>query len=152
MKTKLALVVCAAGLLLAAGCGTVGTALRSPGMVRLEVSTVATLSLRNNPRYVPIAKALAASVDAALLGATTITPEGLEAWARGVCERAKCDPADVPLFVGLARGVYEAYREDHPGPIVTTSDGVKRYAAAFRDALRDAVWAVETAPRKEGAP
>lgn len=109
------------------------------------VNIAATRALAKNPRYIPVAEALAAGVDAALGESAKIDPAQLSLWVRSVCATHHVSAEDVPLFVSIVQTLYDVYSAAYgTGPLITTDARVQLYAKALRDGLRAAVAAVKT--------
>lgn len=113
---------------------------------RTAVMASATLALRNNPGYIPVVRALADGVDAALSADREITRAGLATWVREICAARHVKPEDVPLFVVLADSVYTAFTAAYGDAIIlhAADPRVRPYAQAFRDGLRSALAALNT--------
>jgi hypothetical protein len=111
--------------------------------VRVATSTGVTFALSNNPDYAPAIAALAAGIDAALSESATLDPAKISAFVRRICAAHDVRPADVPIFVNLATGIYQAYVTAYRPQIVSATDpNVLLYIQAFKGGLLDALAAV----------
>lgn len=131
-------------LLLGSGCSTLQrNADMGSAAVRVATSAGAIIALNKNPRYLPVASALAAGMDAAISENATLTLEGIERYVRDVCTLHGVTDNDTSLFVGLAQSVYTAYVTAYRKEVVASTDPTALlYVAAFKDGLKDAVRAI----------
>lgn len=143
MKPIFFLLICALFSGCATGSGGGMSAQQGAAALRVAVSTGATLSLAKNPRYIPLAQALAAGIDGALEEASEITPAAIARYVRAVCAKHDCPPADTAVFVNLAQAVFTAYVTAYRPQVVRATDPVVLlYALAFKNGLADAIAAV----------
>ncbi len=117
--------------------------------VRLTVGAGLGPVLSNNPKYVPVALALSAGIDAAIGNSTVLTLSGIDAYVKGVCEKYKLPDSDVAIFTNLVHAIYIGYTEEFKVTVIKTSDPqVLLYVNAFKNGVNDAVLTVNSTSHK----
>jgi hypothetical protein len=107
-------------------------------VVALQVATTtgAMMALKNNPKYVPAARAIISGLDKTLAGEVPITSELISTFIGQIGEKYGLKPDETAVFVTLATTVYEAYLAQYQPKIVLSSDpNAQKYIKAFRDGL-----------------
>lgn len=138
MKTFVSF-VCFVGLLFGAGCATVSRQALAEASLQTATHLAAGRLLREHPDRLPLARDLAAAIDAATSSAVTLTPEAIAAFVERVCAPHHVPPAEVAEWVGLAQAIHRTYVDTFESAAVTMADPrVLALARAFQRGLASA--------------